>query len=96
MSAARTRQPRTPWGTAGSRLARSDAPRSPHGPPESRPRPARRWRVAALLGRAATRPRAGRAAAAVLLACLALSGAAALDATYDLHSSIEIAQGENP
>ncbi|MDP5309670.1 M56 family metallopeptidase [Streptomyces poriferorum] len=53
-------------------------------------------RVAALLGRAATRPRAGRAAAAVLLACLALSGAAALDATYDLHSSIEIAQGENP
>ncbi|WP_406099517.1 M48 family metalloprotease [Streptomyces sp. NBC_01013] len=53
-------------------------------------------RVAALLGRAAARPRVGRAAAATLLACLAVSGAAALDATYDLHSSIEIAQGENP
>ncbi|MEU9090913.1 M56 family metallopeptidase [Streptomyces sp. NPDC048428] len=53
-------------------------------------------RVAALLGRAAARPAVGRAAAATLLACLAVSGAAALDATYDLHSSIEIAQGENP
>lgn len=53
-------------------------------------------RVAALLGRAAVRPRVGRAAAVTLLACLAVSGAAALDATYDLHSSIEIAQGENP
>ncbi|MEE4495702.1 M56 family metallopeptidase [Streptomyces sp. BE230] len=53
-------------------------------------------RVAALLGRAAARPRVGRVAAATLLACLAVSGAAALDATYDLHSSIEIAQGEHP
>lgn len=53
-------------------------------------------RVAALLGRAAARPRVGRAAAATLLVCLAVSGAAALDATYDLHSSIEIAQGESP
>ncbi|MET7646773.1 M56 family metallopeptidase [Streptomyces sp. NPDC005426] len=53
-------------------------------------------RVAALLGRPAARPRVGRAAAATLLICLAVSGAAALDATYDLHSSIEIAQGENP
>ncbi|MFI6898812.1 M56 family metallopeptidase [Streptomyces sp. NPDC050256] len=53
-------------------------------------------RVAALLGRAAARPRVGRAAAATLLACLALSGGAALDATYDLHSSIEIAQGDSP
>ncbi|MFF7577736.1 M48 family metalloprotease [Streptomyces sp. NPDC008061] len=53
-------------------------------------------RVAALLGRATPRPRVGRAAAAALLACLALSGAAALDATHDLHSSIEAAQGESP
>lgn len=53
-------------------------------------------RVAALLDRGAARPRLGRAAAATLLACLAVSGAAALDATYDLHSSIEIAQGERP
>ncbi|MGW3088306.1 M56 family metallopeptidase [Streptomyces sp. NPDC001108] len=49
-------------------------------------------RVAALLGRAPARRRAGRAAAAVLLACLVVSGAAALDATDDLHSSIEAAQ----
>ncbi|MET7860632.1 M48 family metalloprotease [Streptomyces sp. NPDC005318] len=53
-------------------------------------------RVAALLGRTAPRPRAGRAAAAALLACLALSGAAAIDATHDLHHSIEVAQGESP
>ncbi|MEW2175513.1 hypothetical protein AB0890_04145 [Streptomyces sp. NPDC005406] len=42
------------------------------------------------------RPRVGRAAAAALPACLVVSGAAALDALYGLHSSIEIAQGENP
>ncbi|MET9587699.1 hypothetical protein ABZY10_32330, partial [Streptomyces sp. NPDC006539] len=36
------------------------------------------------------------AAASALLACLVLSGAAALDATHDLHSSIEVAQGESP
>ncbi|MFF1837909.1 M48 family metalloprotease [Streptomyces sp. NPDC058231] len=53
-------------------------------------------RVAALLGRATPRPRVGRTAAAALLACLALSGAAALDATHDLHHSIEVAQGESP
>lgn len=53
-------------------------------------------RVAALLGRTAARPRIGRAAAATLIACLAVSGAAALDATHDLHSSIEVAQGETP
>ncbi|WP_326743710.1 M48 family metalloprotease [Streptomyces sp. NBC_00121] len=53
-------------------------------------------RVEALLGRATPRPRVGRAAAAALLACLVLSGAAALDATHDLHSSIEVAQGESP
>ncbi|MER5846515.1 M56 family metallopeptidase [Streptomyces sp. NPDC002012] len=53
-------------------------------------------RVAALLGRSAPRPRVGRAAAAALLACLVISSAAALDATSDLHSSIEAAQGENP
>ncbi|MFF3176773.1 M56 family metallopeptidase [Streptomyces sp. NPDC057900] len=53
-------------------------------------------RVAALLGRTAAHPRVGRAAAAALIACLAVSGAAALDATHDLHSSIETAQGETP
>ncbi|MEU3655320.1 M56 family metallopeptidase [Streptomyces sp. NPDC032161] len=53
-------------------------------------------RVAALLGRGTPRPRVGRAAAAALLACLVVSGAAALDATSDLHSSIEAAQGEAP
>ncbi|MFF3733159.1 M56 family metallopeptidase [Streptomyces sp. NPDC002476] len=53
-------------------------------------------RVAALLGRGTPRPRVGRAAAAALLACLVVSGAAALDATSDLHSSIEVAQGEAP
>ncbi|MFF2324550.1 MULTISPECIES: M56 family metallopeptidase [unclassified Streptomyces] len=52
-------------------------------------------RVAALLGRGTPRPRVGRAAAATLLACLVVSGAAALDATSDLHSSIETAQGES-
>ncbi|MGW9122872.1 M56 family metallopeptidase, partial [Streptomyces sp. NPDC055663] len=51
-------------------------------------------RVAALLGRNTARPRVGRAAAAALLACLIASGAATLDATSDLHSSIEVAQGE--
>ncbi|MGN5634046.1 M56 family metallopeptidase [Streptomyces sp. AC154] len=53
-------------------------------------------RVAALLGRTAAHPRIGRAAAATLIACLAVSGAAALDATHDLHSGIETAQGETP
>ncbi|MEW1688700.1 M56 family metallopeptidase [Streptomyces sp. NPDC091265] len=71
----------------------------------SRPRPAAALpvtagpvprRVAALLGRSAARPRIGRAAAVTLLACLVVSGAASLDATHDLHSSIEVAQGENP
>ncbi|MEW2491556.1 hypothetical protein AB0915_37160, partial [Streptomyces sp. NPDC048411] len=52
--------------------------------------------VAALLGRVTHRPGVGRAAAAALLACLILSGSAALEATNDLHSSIEIAQGEVP
>ncbi|MFF2008477.1 M48 family metalloprotease [Streptomyces sp. NPDC058195] len=49
-------------------------------------------RVAALLGHGSVRPRTGRAAAAVLLVCVAVSGAAALDATSDLHSGIEAAQ----
>ncbi|MFJ9683166.1 M56 family metallopeptidase [Streptomyces sp. NPDC101194] len=53
-------------------------------------------RVAALLGRSAPRPRVGRMAAAALLACLVVSGAATFDATNDLHSSIEAAQGQNP
>ncbi|MER6101537.1 M56 family metallopeptidase [Streptomyces sp. NPDC001832] len=77
------------------------AARAAEGVPQSRPRvalaaaagPVPR-RVAALLGRSAPRPRVGRTAAAALLACLVVSGAAALDATSDLHSSIEAAQGE--
>ncbi|WP_330329272.1 M56 family metallopeptidase [Streptomyces sp. NBC_00536] len=58
-------------------------------------------RVAALLGRpveAAPAPRtrtARRLTAAALLACLVLSGAAALDAARDLHAGIEAAQGES-
>ncbi|WP_406378955.1 M56 family metallopeptidase [Streptomyces sp. NBC_01618] len=77
------------------------AARAAEGAPQPRPRTALAAaagpvprRVAALLGRNAPRPRVGRAAAAALLACLVLSGAAALDATSDLHSSIEAAQGE--
>ncbi|WP_335933186.1 M56 family metallopeptidase [Streptomyces sp. PTD5-9] len=79
------------------------AARAAEGRPRPRPRvalaaaagPVPR-RVAALLGRGVPRPRGGRAAAAALLACLLVSGAAALDATNDLHSSIEAAQGETP
>ncbi|MET3985580.1 M56 family metallopeptidase [Streptomyces sp. PvR034] len=58
-------------------------------------------RVAALLGRpmgatAAARPRTARhLTAAALLTCLALSGAATLDAAVDLHAGIEAAQGES-
>lgn len=79
------------------------AARTAGGPAKARPAPALAAaagpvprRVAALLGRTAARPRIGRAAAATLIACLAVSGAAALDATHDLHSSIEAAQGETP
>ncbi|MEE1772581.1 M48 family metalloprotease [Streptomyces sp. JV185] len=79
------------------------AARAAEGAPQPRPRvalaaaagPVPR-RVAALLGRGTARPRVGRAAAAALLACLVVSGAAALDATSDLHSGIEAAQGESP
>ncbi|MEV7722885.1 M56 family peptidase, partial [Streptomyces sp. NPDC088184] len=79
------------------------AARAAEGAPQPRPRvalaaaagPVPR-RVAALLGRSTVRPRVGRVAAAALLACLVVSGAAALDATSDLHSSIEAAQGESP
>ncbi|SFX57156.1 M56 family metallopeptidase [Streptomyces atratus] len=78
------------------------AARAAEGAPQPRPRvalaaaagPVPR-RVAALLGRSTARPRVGRVAAAALLACLVVSGAAALDATSDLHSSIEAAQGES-
>ncbi|MEU9619541.1 MULTISPECIES: M56 family metallopeptidase [unclassified Streptomyces] len=77
------------------------AARAAEGTPQPRPRTALAAaagpvprRVAALLGRSSPRPRVGRAAAAALLACLVVSGAAALDATSDLHSSIEAAQGE--
>lgn len=79
------------------------AARSAKGPAAARPAPALAAaagpvprRVAALLGRTAARPRVGRAAVVTLIACLAVSGAAALDATHDLHSSIEVAQGETP
>ncbi|MER5357449.1 M56 family metallopeptidase [Streptomyces sp. NPDC002785] len=78
------------------------AARAAEGAPQPRPRvalaaaagPVPR-RVAALLGRSVPRPRVGRAAAAALLACLVVSGAAVLDATSDLHRSIEAAQGES-
>ncbi|MES9554295.1 MULTISPECIES: M48 family metalloprotease [unclassified Streptomyces] len=79
------------------------AARAAEGAPQPRPRVALAaaagpvpCRVAALLGRSTVRPRVGRVAAAALLACLVVSGAAALDATSDLHSSIEAAQGESP
>lgn len=79
------------------------AARTAGGPAKAHPAPALAAaagpvprRVAALLGRTAARPRIGRAAAATLIACLAVSGVAALDATHDLHSSIEAAQGETP
>ncbi|MEK8174639.1 hypothetical protein NKH77_53250 [Streptomyces sp. M19] len=53
-------------------------------------------RVAALLS---PRPRArggcSRVLCSALLACVALSGAAAVDAARDLHSTIEVAQGES-
>ncbi|MEV0411885.1 M56 family metallopeptidase [Streptomyces sp. NPDC050448] len=57
-------------------------------------------RVAALLEQGATaapaRPSAGIVIAAALLACLTLSAASALEAAGDLHTSIEVAQGELP
>ncbi|MCX4680292.1 M56 family metallopeptidase [Streptomyces sp. NBC_01433] len=57
-------------------------------------------RVAALLDHGAhgAHPRrtTNRFLAAALLACLALSAASALEAATDLHTSIEIAQGESP
>ncbi|MFC9425929.1 M48 family metalloprotease [Streptomyces sp. NPDC056987] len=57
-------------------------------------------RVAALLGvgggGAPVRPTAGRLVAGALLLCLAVSGATALGAADDLHTHIEIAQGEIP
>ncbi|MFF8914850.1 M56 family metallopeptidase [Streptomyces sp. NPDC015032] len=76
------------------------AARAAEGAPQLRPRTALAAaagpvprRVAALLGRSSPRPRVGRVAAAAMLACLVVSGAAALEATSDLHSSIEAAQG---
>ncbi|WP_406513857.1 M56 family metallopeptidase [Streptomyces sp. NBC_00161] len=57
-------------------------------------------RVAALLGHATesrtTRPLAQRAAVLALVACLALSAGASLQAADDLHDGIEVAQGELP
>ncbi|MFI5669861.1 M56 family metallopeptidase [Streptomyces sp. NPDC051704] len=57
-------------------------------------------RVAALLGHGTetgrTRPLARRAAACALMACLALSAGASLQAADDLHDGIEVAQGELP
>ncbi|MFE3743758.1 hypothetical protein ACFXPP_36120, partial [Streptomyces sp. NPDC059134] len=41
-------------------------------------------------------PPAGRLVAGALLVCLAVSGATALGAADDLHTHIEIAQGETP
>ncbi|MDX6352893.1 MAG: hypothetical protein QOF84_7683 [Streptomyces sp.] len=57
-------------------------------------------RVAALLGRgtdiAPAPVRVRRIVAAALLACVVVSGASALGAAQNLHSNIEIAQGESP
>ncbi|MGW3622152.1 M56 family metallopeptidase [Streptomyces sp. NPDC000880] len=57
-------------------------------------------RVAALLDHGAeaaqARRRTSRVIATALLACLALSAGSALEAAHDLHTSIEIAQGESP
>ncbi|CAL2065508.1 MULTISPECIES: M48 family metalloprotease [Streptomyces] len=50
-------------------------------------------RVQALLG-APGRPRAGRAVAALLIACTALSGVAAAAGLVDFHHRVEVAQGE--
>ncbi|MFF1957434.1 M48 family metalloprotease [Streptomyces sp. NPDC058220] len=56
-------------------------------------------RVAALLGAEASAPpaapRTGRLVAGLLLICLTLSGATVLGAANDLHTHIEIAQGES-
>ncbi|MFB7505534.1 M48 family metalloprotease [Streptomyces broussonetiae] len=51
-------------------------------------------RVQALLAAAPHRPRAGRAIAAVLLACTAVSCVAAAAGMADFHHRVEIAQGE--
>ncbi|MYZ40983.1 M56 family peptidase, partial [Streptomyces sp. SID4917] len=40
-------------------------------------------------------PRTGRLIAGVLLCCVTLSGATAVGAANDLHTHIEIAQGES-
>ncbi|MEU9011787.1 M56 family metallopeptidase [Streptomyces sp. NPDC048479] len=56
-------------------------------------------RVAALLNSGAPTPgrrRTSHAVAAALIACLALSAGAALEAAGDLHAGIEHAQGETP
>lgn len=56
-------------------------------------------RVTALLATAPRRPASRllpRSLACLLLASVALSGTAALDAAVDLHAGIEIAQGERP
>ncbi|MGW6772594.1 M48 family metalloprotease, partial [Streptomyces sp. NPDC055037] len=58
-------------------------------------------RVAALLGtgtsgRPALAPRTRRLVAGALLMCLTLSGVSAVAAANDLHTHIEIAQGEDP
>ncbi|OIK26210.1 M48 family metalloprotease [Streptomyces malaysiense] len=50
-------------------------------------------RVQALLG-VPGRPRAGRAVAALLIACTALSGAASAAGLVDFHHRVEVAQGE--
>ncbi|MFD7623736.1 M48 family metalloprotease [Streptomyces sp. NPDC059802] len=78
------------------------AARAAEGAPQPRPRVALAAaagpdpaRAAAPLGPTPPRPPLAGPAAAALLACLVVSGAAALDATSDLHSSIEAAQGES-
>ena len=80
-------------------LAGRTAPRRPLAALAAAAGPVPR-RVAALLGRtpdpAPRTTRTCRCVAAVLLACVALSGATAIGAADSLHRTIEIAQGEHP
>lgn len=50
--------------------------------------------VEALLSAVPRRPRAGRAAAALLVACTAVSCLASVTATADFHRRVEVAQGD--
>lgn len=81
-------------GRAALAAARAPRPHRPGLAPAAHVGPVPR-RVAALLAPAGSPRRAARAAVAVALAaCLALAASTALDATSDLHHTVETAQGE--